>query len=776
MEEDRQRRGLDAAQKLAEAEAQRAEEGARSNRRLRWLVLLLAIFLVAAIAAAAFAVGESRRAETQARLAFARELTSSSTNTLGDDPELSMHLALQAILTTYDHDGTVLTEAEAALHRALQQNRVLHSLPQGGGLAFSPDGQSIATGGQDGSIVIWDVATGEEINTIHEHSSQVTSLDFNADGSLLASAEETFRRIVWDLESDRSILSLPASNGSGPIFGANKVAFSQAADILLTISPTNELEIWDVSTGYKLADVDDSVGPEATFSLDGRRLALITAVWDISSVPPRNAANVPHVLTWDDRQFDMAEAIVEIQAPSSSNLSVFQDTGSVAFNPDGSRLLTTSISNLAVLVDAHNGEALFSLRGHSGVIHNLAFSPDGSQVATGSADGTAQIWDAETGEVLLRLEGHQDEVIQVAFSPGGENLATSSLDGTTKLWDLTQHSRGEWPNEVAHSGEARVDFSGSEPIMVSGGDDGRLLLTQVETGETRLRLPGDGVGLSSAAISPDGNLLALGFESGKVSLLDSQTGQPRDSFEIDGLVSAFSFSPDGELLAAGSSDGTIWIWDTDLGGNYGAWDFSDGFINGLAFGPNGDRLAAASFTGVGWVVDVDKLLATGREDLVSLSRDSVAAELAGPTGLFVSLDWSPDGRRLVTGSWEGEVVVWDPETGEVEFSLGGHRGQVRDAVFSPDGNRIATAGSDGAVILWNTESGELLFPLDTLEGPLTSLAFSPDGKFLAVGSSDGSVQVYVLPIDELINLARSRLTRDLSDAECRRYLHLDECP
>jgi WD40 repeat protein len=141
-----------------------------------------------------------------------------------------------------------------------------------------------------------------------------------------------------------------------------------------------------------------------------------------------------------------------------------------------------------------------------------------------------------------------------------------------------------------------------------------------------------------------------------------------------------------------------------------------------------------------------------------------------------SVAFSPDGRRLATASDDKTAKIWDAETGKELATLRGHEEPVRSVAFSPDGRRLATASADDTAKIWDDETGRELMTLRSHEDGVTSVAFSPDGRRLATAGNDNTVQVYALDIHDLLALARSRVTRDLTPDECMQYFDTSTCP
>jgi WD40 repeat protein len=149
--------------------------------------------------------------------------------------------------------------------------------------------------------------------------------------------------------------------------------------------------------------------------------------------------------------------------------------------------------------------------------------------------------------------------------------------------------------------------------------------------------------------------------------------------------------------------------------------------------------------------------------------------LAGHADTVRQVVFSPDGPRLATAGLEGNAKIWDAETGKELLTLSSHTGQVLSVAFSPDGKTVATASGDRTARLWDSFTGKELLTLHAPDG-LTSVAFSPDGSQLAVASRDGTARIYFLKLEDLVALAKRRVTRSLTAEECQQYLHVEQCP
>ncbi|CAG7855300.1 WD repeat-containing protein 5B [Serendipita indica DSM 11827] len=396
----------------------------------------------------------------------------------------------------------------------------------------------------------------------------------------------------------------------------------------------------------------------------------------------------------------------------------------VAFSPDGSRVVSETGQS--------SGEPL---RGHTGAVTALAFSPDGLRIVSGSWDDTIRLWDAETGQSLGEpLRGHTGEVSAVAFSPDGSRIVSGLWDHTIRLWDAeTGQSLGE-PLR-GHTGEvSAVAFSPDGSRIVSGSDDQTIRLWNAETGQSLGEpLRGHTGEVRAVAFSPDGSRIVSGSWDNTIRLWNAETGQSSGEplRGHTGEVSAVAFSPDGSRIVSGSWDDTIRLWDAETGQSLGEpLRGHTGPVSAVAFSPDGSRIVSGSWDDTIRLWDAE----TGQ---------SLGEPLRGHTGEVSAVAFSPDGSRIVSGSWDHTIRLLDAETGQsLGEPLRGHTGEVRAVAFSPDGSRIVSGSWDNTIRLWNAETGQSSGePLRGHSGVVNAVAFSQDSFLIMTGSADSTVRL-----------------------------------
>jgi WD40 repeat protein/tetratricopeptide (TPR) repeat protein len=382
------------------------------------------------------------------------------------------------------------------------------------GLAFSPDGRRLASGGSQafnlkpGTVTVWDTATGQEVLTCRGHTGPVLGVAFSPDGQRLASCGGTRYRPgevrVWDVVTGQEALTLRGH--LGPVQG---VAFSPDGRLASCDSINNRVRVWDAATGQEILTLRGRFGPQGVaFSPDGRRLA--------------------------------------------------SGAGERSFL--GSRGNELAKFGALTVWDAITGQETLSLRGHTSQVHSVAFSPDGKRLASASADGTVRVWDAATGQQERTLKGHTQPVWDVAFSPDGQRLASASDDQTVRVWDAATGQQSF--SLKGHTGGSHsVAFSPDGRRLASASMDGTLKVWNATTGQEERTLRGHSSQVHGVAFSPDGKRLASASADKTVKVWDAASGQETLTLRgHTGPVLRVAFDSDGKRLASAGWDGSIRLW------------------------------------------------------------------------------------------------------------------------------------------------------------------------------------------------------------------------
>ena len=769
--EEHRQRELETAQALAEeqrqraeAEAHRAEEQERAARQLRarslYLVGALCLALVLIVVAVFFAWKEQR----QSVIASARELAMAAQGNLVVDPELAILLALQSAAAWTSVGEPIPYDLQNTLHQAIPASRARltwHVEEQAIlSVSFIQPGDQprvITSDSQAGTVTVWDPQSNQSLATlpgvIRYGSSGAISpiIRLSPDGKHLAVPASNNTVKLWDVSAGRELCSI----SHPPDEEVLDAYFSPDGMYLLTIDRLNYF-VWEAGSCQKQLEILTPAifSKAAAFSPDGRNIAAVTQEGVVSLV---------EIVT--------GRQVSTIQA--GFNLTV------LAFSPDGSRLFGAGRENYAKEWNIESGETIATLPIYEvsgGQTEAAAYSPDGSGLIIMSS-----YYQAGSEEPLYTLLGHTKPISSLAFNEAGNQLITSSYDGTVKLWDLSiDHEVFTFSHPSGYL--YGVAFSPDGKWLATSGEDKTAVVWELSSGEMLRTLKGHTDIVNNATFSPDGNLLATSgadhivmvWETLSGQILNTLTGHGQDRTSVPPIrgIFALAFSPlcndtSGPCPLAGAGlDGQLIIWDALSGIPLITYRDPVAGLMSAAFSPDGTRLAVGNAIpggGNSWATILD---ATTGQTLRTLQE---------APGWVWGVGFDPDGRRLATLNFLGDGKVWNIEDGQELVDLKGVQNGGYSITYSPDGKLLA-AGSNGSVVILDAHTGLPLFSLPGHYSLVVRSSFSPDGRYLATASLDGTVRVYVMPSDDLLILAHSRLTRSLRPEECQKYLHQEMCP
>ena len=498
-------------------------------------------------------------------------------------------------------------------------------------IAFSPDGQLLASGSADHTIRLWNAHNGTCLTVLQGHTSGVTSVSFSPNGQILASASEDSSIELWSVHHRTQLTTLQGHNS-----WVWAVAFSPDGQTLASGSRDRTIRLWDVQTATcrKILQGHTDWVTTLSFSPNGQTLA--------------SGSEDASVRLWsvqDGTCFNL------LQGHTSC-------VWAVAFNPAGQTLASGSADLSVRLWDVQNSTCLKTLQGRTNGVRSVSFSPDGSTLASGSNDALVRLWNWQQESCSQALPGHTDWIWTVEFHPNGQMVASAGEDQTIRLWDL-QTSTCFQTLQGHTSWVCSVSFSPNGQMLASGSHDDLVRLWDVQDSTCLRTLQGHTGWVWAVAFGSDGYTLASASNDQTVRLWDVRDGTCLRTLQgHTAWVLSVAFSPDGQTLATGSLDFSVRLWNVQDETCLATLHGHTGGVRSIAFSPDGLTLASSSDdqTIRLWDVHTRQCLRTLQghtSSIWSVQFSPVDVSLPSCTGLI-----------LVSGSQDETVKLWNPTTGD----------------------------------------------------------------------------------------------------------------
>ena len=589
-------------------------------------------------------------------------------------------------------------------------------------VAALPDGRVIS-GAADGTLRVWDPATGRLACTLAGHDEAVRDLAVTPDGRYAISASFDATLKVWDLEKEQWVRDL-----AGHDQAVRAVAVTPDGQRAISGSEDCTLIVWDVHTGdvvHRLAAHGRAVW-DVALTADGRWAASVgddgqLVVWDLATGEPVRALPVA-------RRGLRAVAVI----PGSHQAIVGARDGSLT------------------VWDLDGGQSVRTLSGHRSAVYAVAVASDGQWAISAANDKTLRVWDLASGAVARTLVGHDGRVWDVAIMPGDRWAISAGDDATLKVWDVRPGAASPGAARPRSGHEAAVRAIILMPdghTAVSAAANGALHAWDVPAGRFLRRLCGADPAAywgHGAAVLPDGRRFVSATSDAALTVWDVKGGKPERRLArplADGesrrgsVVRGLAVTPDGRRAVTAVGDGRLTVWDLESGEAVRTSDGHTGVVRAVAVTAQGDRIISAGDDGAlkVWDLPTQALVAT-------LARPVAGGDAKDGAAGLRALALAPDGQVLAGGD-DGVLSRWDLETGALVESFPAHEASLRGVAVTKDGRLAVTAAIDRLVKVWDLRTGQELAAV-ALEGAPRCLALAADGTAVMLGDAAGNVYCF----------------------------------
>jgi len=697
---------------------------------------------------------------------------------------------------------------------------------------FSPDATRAVTSSRDGTAILWDVSTGRALCVFEGHKGEVVDAVWSPNGQLVATASSDFTTKIWEAKTGNLRHTL-----AGHTSALNGVLFSPDGDRLMTISADYTARIWNPETGQDIFELKGHDGAinHAVYSPDGQMLATASEdgtirLWytytgkiqkvlkghsggvnSLAFSPDGNylasGADDELAIIWDVKKGKRKYVLGEHQYINGyserdpfhyhSYNKIHNKLTSIAYSPDGSKLVTVSLAGQIILWNANKGKMMhfvgpvtkqvnFLYRMTDGsilinpeeTINEVAFLPNGNHVATAGNRGNINVWDTESDRLIFKLTGHLGDVTAMKFSPDCRRMITASKDGTAIIWGLDNGKKLAGLGDLSRSVSFRaVSPDGSRLAMAY--KDQTLRLWDTRKMEYLTIEETDGV-VIDGMFTQDGKYLLTVMEGDKTVIWDTATGELLHSVSTERNVSPTSISAMGQFVTLklwGYEKPSVWsvkkneeVVDYNIrrmaetmghlqNKNVVIMGFEDGTLKGYDYDSNryvynkdhADRGLSWNFAE--FAQNTDRVLAPeeidcryGDDDkcetrvaLFDTQNGEFLLYLEGLESQYASFQFLGNDDRYILSYHDDKIKLWESRSGRF---IGATQtdGYVSSAVFIAE-SEFLTSHNWGKLVRWRLEDGQMRHIWEFSGGEDAKLCLTPDQKRVLALFQDGRIEV-----------------------------------
>ncbi len=442
----------------------------------------------------------------------------------------------------------------------------------------------------------------------------------------------------------------------------------------------------------------------------------------------------------------------------------------VTITPDGKFFVSGDEDSTLCLWDIDTSEYLRFFEGHKRAITSLAITANGRFIISGSHDKTLRMWELATGKKVRRFRGHTGVVTSLAVSLGGNFIISGSQDSTLRMWDPRKGAKCLKVFEGHQGGVTAISLAVDGRVVVSGSEDSTLKMWDLESGECRHTLKGHSEKVTAVAVTPDERFILSGSADRAVRLWDFATGKCLRTFKehTDGITS-IAVAANATLAVTGSDDKTVRVWNLDsevqpyesplqvcLQQNLEDIQASTvHFRKRMHWSKTawkaGKTIAAYKYLkqarSVSGYERTPESLALNAVISQFLPRKKLDGEwrlwtFAEHSERVTAVAATPDGRRVVSGSQDKTLRLWDLTTGKCLLVFQGHSGAVTSVAVTPDGRFVLSGSEDNTLRLWAITSGTCLRTYEGHTSGVLAVTLTPHGQFIVSSSHDRTIRIW----------------------------------